>query len=254
MRLLRLALIPSLACVLSCSTSTEERSAAPANPVQPVLGNPILFPSAITTNPVLVTPTATPSPTPSASPTAPAGTQTPVATPSPTPAQTATPGPTATPKSPTATPSPTPAPTNTATPAPTKVATATPQPSPTPGPTATPTPAAIVGEIHHIRVGFYGINCPGNRPVPNNGAKQLPVGCKGFVTATPKRANGDDVPSHIHGPGIDWDLEYGASIVSVKNSMASTFNKDLTGLRVGAFNLCATVGGVRGCLDGTVIP
>jgi hypothetical protein len=247
MRLLRLALIPSLACVLSCSTTTEERAATPANPVQPVLGNPILFPSAIVTSPILATPTATPTPKPSASPTAPAGTQTPAPTPSPTPAQTATPA------APTATPSPTPA-AQTPTPAPTatKVATATPQP--TAGPTATPTPAAIVGEIHHIRVGFYGINCPGNRPVPNNGAKQLPVGCKGFVTATPKKANGDDVPSHIHGPNIEWDLEYGHNIISIKNSQASTFNKDLTGLRVGTFNYCATVGGVRGCLDGTVIP
>lgn len=244
MRLRRIALIPSLACVLSCSTSTEERTLTQPNPVQPVLGNPILFPS-ITTSPIIQgpTPTPRPSPSPTASPTSPAGTQ-PTATPSPTP----TPSPTGT--SPTATPSPTPTPIATATKAPT----APPQPSATPGPTATATPAGIVGSIHHIRVGFYGINCPGNHPVPNNGAKQLPVGCKGFVTATPKQANGDDVPAAVHGPDIDWELEYGANIVEVKNSQASDFNKDLTGLRVGAFNLCATVGGVTGCLDGTVIP
>lgn len=245
MKLLRIALIPSLACVLACSTSTEERSLTQPNPVQPVLGNPILFPS-ITTSPVIQGPTPTPSPSPSASPTAPAGGQ-PTATPSPSPSPTGT-GPTATPK-PTQTPAATATkvPAATPTPVPTQAATAT------PGPTATATPAAI-GAIHHIRVGFYGINCPGNQPVPNNGAKLLPVGCKGFVTATPKQANGDDVPASVHGSDIDWELEYGANVVEVKNSLASDFNKDLTGLRVGTFNLCATVGGVTGCLDGTVIP
>lgn len=244
MRLLRIALIPSLACVLSCSTTTEERTLTQPNPVQPVLGNPILFPS-ITTSPIIQgpTPTPRPSPSPTASPTSPSGVQ-----------PTATPIPTTTGTSPTATPSPTPVATATKAPTAAPTATRTPTPAATPGPTATPTPAAIVGAIHHIRVGFYGINCPGNQPVPNNGAKQLPVGCKGFVTATPKQANGDDVPAAVHGPDIDWELEYGANIVEVKNSQASTFNKDLTGLRVGAFNLCATVGGVRGCLDGTVIP
>ena len=43
-------------------------------------------------------------------------------------------------------------------------------------------------------------------------------------------------------------------IVDVKDSQASDFNKDLTGVRPGAFNLCATVRGITGCLDGTVTP
>ena len=77
---------------------------------------------------------------------------------------------------------------------------------------------------------------------------------QGLRDGDTKQANGDDVPAAVHGPDIDWALEYGGGIVDVKDSQASDFNKDLTGLRVGAFNLCATVGGVRGCLDGTVIP
>ena len=36
MRLLRLAFIPSLACVLSCSGPAEERPAMTPNPLQPV--------------------------------------------------------------------------------------------------------------------------------------------------------------------------------------------------------------------------
>jgi hypothetical protein len=91
--------------------------------------------------------------------------------------------------------------------------------------------------------------------VPNNGAGQLPAGCKGFVTATPKYANGDDVPLSVHGPAIDWDLESGATIVEVRPpSFPSDFNKDLVGLKVGTFRLCATVKGVQGCLNGTVTP
>jgi hypothetical protein len=32
------------------------------------------------------------------------------------------------------------------------------------------------------------------------------------------------------------------------------FNKKLRGLKQGRFGLCATVQGIEGCLDGTVIP
>lgn len=105
-------------------------------------------------------------------------------------------------------------------------------------------------------MGFFGISCKkNNKPVPNNGAGQLPVGCKGFVTATPKYANGDDVPLSVHGPDIDWDLQTGDGYVEVRPpSFPSDFNKDLVGLRAGPFSLCATVKGVRGCLNGTVTP
>lgn len=230
MRLLRLALIPCIVGVLSCSTQTEERTLTQANPVQPILGNPIVFPSVVDTAPILASPTpkASPSPTPAAS-----------ATP-----YTQTPAPTPTSTAPTATPT-------GAAPTPTR----TPTPQPTAAPTATPAPQGGLppNTIHHIRVGFYGINCPGGRIPPNNGAKLLPVNCRGFVTATPKLANGDDVPAAVHGPDIDWDLA-GGQYVSIKDSKTSDFNKDLTGIRPGAFNLCATVRGITGCLDGTVIP
>jgi hypothetical protein len=40
----------------------------------------------------------------------------------------------------------------------------------------------------------------------------------------------------------------------VKDSKTTIWNKDLIGLRVGTFSMCATVRDVRGCLNGTVTP
>jgi hypothetical protein len=127
---------------------------------------------------------------------------------------------------------------------------ATPTPAPTPAPT--PTPEVGPGSIAYIRVGFYGVDCPG-RPGPNNGAKQLPVGCIGHVTATPKQTGGADVPASEHGSDIQWDLVQGREQVKVIN-LKITFNKDLKGKVPGPFSLCATVRTVRGCLDGNVVP
>jgi hypothetical protein len=113
------------------------------------------------------------------------------------------------------------------------------------------------GSIDDIRVGFFGITCgkKSTRPIPNNGWKQLPVGCRGFVTATPKRRDNSDVPAREHGPDIHWELRSGGEFVDVQDpTFASNFNKDLVGKRVGGFSLCATVKGVTGCLNGSVIP
>jgi hypothetical protein len=62
------------------------------------------------------------------------------------------------------------------------------------------------------------------------------------------------VPASIHGPDIDWSLDSGHGIVQVKDSKSTEWNKDLIGLKVGTFSLCAVVKGVRGCLNGTVTP
>jgi hypothetical protein len=109
--------------------------------------------------------------------------------------------------------------------------------------------------IDSIRVGFFRINCPGGRTPPRNGEKLLPMGCRGLVTATPKQANGDDVPASNHGPDIVWFVHYGDDIIDVlPPTFANDFNKDVVGERTGAFGLCATVREVTGCLIGTVIP
>jgi hypothetical protein len=137
--------------------------------------------------------------------------------------------------------------------APTPAPAATPAPTPAPNPAATPAPDK--GPIDSIRVGFFGISCKNGKTAPRNGERKLPVGCTGYVTATPKDKNNIDVPSRIHGPDIDWDLMWGSGTVDVRNpTFPSDFNKDVVGLRVGEFSLCATVKGVEGCLHGFVIP
>ena len=75
------------------------------------------------------------------------------------------------------------------------------------------------------------------------------------MTATPKKANGDDVPASVHGPDIEWFVLYGEDLIDVQApTFRSDFNKDIVGVQTGAFGLCATVKGVTGCLIGTVVP
>lgn len=131
-------------------------------------------------------------------------------------------------------------------------ATSSPAPASTAAPTATTVSPEL--EIAYIRVGFFGIRCLNGKEPPHQSLKQLPVGCKGAVTATPKNAAGRDVPLSVHGPDIDWRLDSGASVVDVRDHPTEAFNKDVIGLETGKFSLCATIAGVLGCLDGLVIP
>lgn len=128
-----------------------------------------------------------------------------------------------------------------------------PSPAPTPPP-ATPPPAASgLTPPASVRVGFFGGSCPNGRAFPPNGAGTVPVGCTGFATATPKRADGTDQTPAEHGPAIVWSLTEGSAVVTVV-STNEAFNKDVNGLSPGSFTLCATVQGVTGCLAGAVIP
>jgi hypothetical protein len=156
-------------------------------------------------------------------------------------------------------PVPTPAPAATPTPAPaaspTPVAAPTPAATPAPAPAATPTPSATPnpGSIDSIRVAFFGFKCTEGQIVPHNGWGQLPKGCTGYLTATPKKKDNSDVPQKEHGPDIAWKLRAGEGIVQVlPPTFPNDFNKDLLGLKQGEFSLCATVKGVEGCLNGTV--
>src|SRR5436190_8636956 len=142
-------------------------------------------------------------------------------------------------------------------PTPAPAATPTPATSPTPAPAATPTPAATpapnAGSIDSIRVGFFGFKCDDGQIVPHNGWGQLPRGCTGYLTATPKKKDNTDVPQKEHGPDISWRLRAGDGVVQVlPPTFPNDFNKDLLGLKQGEFSLCATVKGVEGCLNGTV--
>ena len=106
--------------------------------------------------------------------------------------------------------------------------------------------------INHVRVGFFGISCiPGVTP-PRNGENKLLMGCSGNVTATPKDKDGHDIDARIHGDRIDWTLTQEFNAVRMDDFPGVPFNKTLTAVAPGHFQLCAVVKGVRGCLNGEV--
>lgn len=108
--------------------------------------------------------------------------------------------------------------------------------------------------VDRVRVGFYGIRCPGDREPPRNGQGLLPVDCTGYVTATPKKKDDTDVDPRVHGPEIEWKLVSlgGRAIVSSYSDIP--FNKVVRGYSPGDVRLCATVQNHEGCLNIKVIP
>jgi hypothetical protein len=123
------------------------------------------------------------------------------------------------------------------------------------------TPAAFPVEaadlVAYVRTAFFSFECNAGivAPIPWEG--KLRLGCDGFVTATPKRVNGTDVPPWVHGTEIQWELRDGQDVVRVEpdTRFSNPFNKILyTTGRVGGFVLCATVLGKQGCLNGRTIP
>ena len=117
---------------------------------------------------------------------------------------------------------------------------------------ATSTRADPEDLIDHIRVGFFGIRCINGVTPPRNGEKLLLMGCTGFVTASPKNRNGDDIDARIHGENINWTLDQYEPVVTLEDFPNVTFNKTVTARQPGEFTVCATVKGVRGCLEGEV--
>ena len=118
-------------------------------------------------------------------------------------------------------------------------------------------PAAPADLVAFVRTAFFAFECnPGVvAPRPNEGL--LPLGCDGYVTASPKQRSGDDVPARLHGSDIRWELRSGDDVVRMEPDwrFGNPFNKVLrpTGA-VDGFFLCATVLGKTGCLDGRTIP
>jgi hypothetical protein len=108
--------------------------------------------------------------------------------------------------------------------------------------------------IAYIRVAFFGFSCdPGVVPPPNALGK-LPLGCEGFVTATPKDKDGKDVDPRIHGTDITWVLRDGKGVVDTEHVEGQPFNWTLIPRKLGTFSFCATLQGIEGCLNGEVIP
>ena len=63
---------------------------------------------------------------------------------------------------------------------------------------------------------------------------------------------GDDIDARIHGDRIEWTLAQEEDHVKVEDYTGVPFNKTVTALHPGHFSLCATVKGVKGCLNGEV--
>jgi hypothetical protein len=103
--------------------------------------------------------------------------------------------------------------------------------------------------VDRVRVGFYGIRCEGERKPPRNGEGLLPVGCTGYVTATPKRADDTDVDPRVHGSEIEWQLVPLGGRVILSNYSEIPFNKVVKGYSPGDVRLCATVANHQGCLN-----
>jgi hypothetical protein len=106
--------------------------------------------------------------------------------------------------------------------------------------------------IDHVRVGFFGFRCDDGVTPPRNAEGKLPLGCVGNVTATPKRRDGRDVDSRIHGDRIDWRFVNEEQAVRLSDFPGIAFNKQIDALQPGHFTLCATVKGVEGCMHGEV--
>ena len=107
--------------------------------------------------------------------------------------------------------------------------------------------------IAYVRVAFYGIACEDGITAPRNGENVLPLGCRGFVTATPKQRNNEDVPHHIIGSDVAWRLDQPGEVVNVHDDASNAFNKMLVGQNPGRYSLCAISHGVEGCQHAEVV-
>ena len=114
-------------------------------------------------------------------------------------------------------------------------------------------PVVASEAIAYVRVAFYSITCEEGITPPRNGENVLPLGCRGFVTATPKQRNNEDVPHHIIGNDIAWRLEQSGEVVIVHDDASNGFNKMLVGQNPGGYSLCATSHGVEGCQHAEVV-
>jgi hypothetical protein len=109
--------------------------------------------------------------------------------------------------------------------------------------------------VARVNVSFYGIQCPIGEEPPNAALKQVPAGCRGSATATPKYADGSDVPWNLHGM-VNWYFQFGEGTTATYwvPDPSQPFNVIVYGIAVGEFSLCATVQNKTGCMNGQVTP
>jgi len=110
-------------------------------------------------------------------------------------------------------------------------------------------PVDDIERLESVRVHFFSIRCPEGIPAPDNAEKKLPVGCTGYVSATPKDRNNKYVPPSIHGDQVFWEIFQGEgeNLARVSDFPGQPFNKVVDAVAAGYFTMCATVKNVRGC-------
>jgi hypothetical protein len=115
-------------------------------------------------------------------------------------------------------------------------------------------PVSSADTISYIRISFFGFECNPGVAAPDKADKKIPLGCDGFMTATPKDPDGRDVPSQVHGGQIDWSFKRGAEFVSLHQWPDQPFNQTVHPVAPGFFKLCASVQGVSDCVGIEVVP
>ena len=117
-------------------------------------------------------------------------------------------------------------------------------------------PLTAVDAVASVTVTFFRItNCPVGTTIPFLASRELPLGCVGTITATPRDAIGNKLPIDLHGSDITWYVRAGeGTVISVSPDEDVAFNQKLSGRDVGEFSICAVVQDKTGCLNGTVIP
>lgn len=120
------------------------------------------------------------------------------------------------------------------------------------GPTASPSPGTggSLPAGSTVRVGLFGQSCPAGTTAPNNGLRQIIQGCVGFLTATPKDPQGNDLTPAVHGPNCAWSSSGSITLTEAGNP----FNRDGRCPTVGDSTVSATVKDVSGSVGIACLP
>lgn len=110
------------------------------------------------------------------------------------------------------------------------------------GSTPTPRPVAGAGstesDVDSMAIFLYGYSCNAGIVPPQNNSWILPMGCRGNLTATPKRKDNSDAKNH--GPNLTWSSSTDVAKLEPAAS-EPTFNRTLTPLKVGSITVTATL-------------
>jgi hypothetical protein len=114
-------------------------------------------------------------------------------------------------------------------------------------------PVDVRDRIQSIRIAFYQMRCPNGKPVPTPIWRDVPVGCVGTVTMSPKDKDNKDVDPLLYRSTLHWRYE-DLDRIKVEDFVGEPFNKNIWGVEEGNFAVCASIAGIEGCMNGKVLP